>query len=237
MFVKKKIDIPLDIWFTKHTKLYQEHIPNSIGAKLVCFDDRFTLPTKIFAGNNCVNDFIKWVFTQQKRIYQKIENHFNKKLKMSEEDENNYQNSQNCWICNQKIIKDKVRDHCHITGKFRGSAHKECNSKLRIPRKLPIIFHNLEGYDGHIIFKELNNFKDIDMRVITKLSEKYTSIIINRSIIFLDSLQFYKASLDNLAGNLQDCDFKHSLSEFPSDKLDIFRKKDSIWKGRFFWKI
>ena len=147
---------------------------------------------------------------------------------MSEEDENNYQNSQNCWICNQKIIKDKVRDHCHITGKFRGSAHKECNSKLRIPRRLPIIFHNLEGYDGHIIFKELNNFKDIDMRVIPKLSEKYTSIIINRSIIFLDSLQFYKASLDNLAGNLQDCDFKHLLSEFPSDKLDIFRKKDSI---------
>ena len=147
---------------------------------------------------------------------------------MSEEDENNYQNSQNCWICNQKIIKDKVRDHCHITGKFRGSAHRECNSKLRIPRRLPIIFHNLEGYDGHIIFKELNNFKDIDMRVIPKLSEKYTSIIINRSIIFLDSLQFYKASLDNLAGNLQDCDFKHLLSEFPSDKLDIFRKKDSI---------
>ena len=147
---------------------------------------------------------------------------------MSEEDENNYQNSQNCWICNQKIIKDKVRDHCHITGKFRGSAHRECNSKLRIPRRLPIIFHNLEGYDGHIIFKELNNFKDIDMRVIPKLSEKYTSFIINRSIIFLDSLQFYKASLDNLAGNLQDCDFKHLLSEFPSDKLDIFRKKDSI---------
>ena len=147
---------------------------------------------------------------------------------MSEEDEKNYQNSQNCWICNQKIIKDKVRDHCHITGKFRGSAHRECNSKLRIPRRLPIIFHNLEGYDGHIIFKELNNFKDIDMRVIPKLSEKYTSIIINRSIIFLDSLQFYKASLDNLAGNLQDCDFKHLLSEFPSDKLDIFRKKDSI---------
>ena len=135
----KRIDIPLG----KYTKLYQEHTPNSIGAKLVCIDDRFTLPTKIFAGNNCVNGFIKWVFIQQKRINQIIDNHFNKKLKMSEEDENNYQNSQNCWICNQKIIKDKVRDHCHITSKFRGPAHKECNSKLRIPRKFPIIFHNL----------------------------------------------------------------------------------------------
>ena len=71
----------------------------------------------------------------------------------------------------KKKIKDKVRDHCHITGKFRGPAHKECNSKLRIPRKLPIVFHNL-GYDGHIIFKELNNFDNIDIQVIPKSSEK-----------------------------------------------------------------
>ena len=128
---------------------------------------------------------------------------------MLEEDENNYQNSEICWICNQEIIKDKVRDHCHITSKFRGPAHKECNSKLKIPRKIPIIFHNLEGYDGHLIFKDLSNFDNIDIQVVPKSSEKYMSIIINRNIIFLDSLQFYKASLDTLEGNLQDTDFKH----------------------------
>ena len=66
---------------------------------------------------------------------------------MTIEDEDNYQNSQDCWTCNEKIVKnkDKVRDHCHITGKYSGSAHSECNLKLKIPRKLPIIFHNLEG--------------------------------------------------------------------------------------------
>ena len=53
------------------------------------------------------------------------------------------------------------------------------------------------------------------------------SIIINRNIIFLDSLQFYKSSLDTLAGNLQDSDFKHLLSEFPPDALDLLRKKDA----------
>ena len=143
-----------------------------------------------------------------------IDNHFNKKLKMTSEDENNYQNSEICWICSPKIIKDKVRDQCHITGKFRGAAHKECNSKLRIPRKLPIIFHNLESYDGHIIFKELNNFDNLDIQVIPKSSEKYMSIIINRNIIFLDSFQFYKGSLHSLAGNLQNSDFKHLMSEF-----------------------
>ena len=53
------------------------------------------------------------------------------------------------------------------------------------------------------------------------------SIIINRNIVFLDSLQFYKGSLDSLAGNLQDSDFKHLISEFPSDKLELLRKKDA----------
>ena len=89
------------------------------------------------------------------------------------------------------------------------------------------MFHNLEGYDGHLIFRELNKFKDIDIQVIPKSSEKYMSIIINRNIIFLDSLQFCKASLDTLAGNLEDKDFKHLMSEFPEDKLKLLRKKDS----------
>ena len=142
-----------------YIKLYQKHIPNSIGAKLVCTDNRFTLPTKMFTGSSCGKEFLQWVFEQQKYCNKIINEHFNKKLKMTIEDENNDQNSENCWICDERIInnKDKVRDHFHITGKFTGATHKGCNSKLRIPRKLPIIFHNLEGYHGHIIFRELNN--------------------------------------------------------------------------------
>ena len=146
---------------------------------------------------------------------------------MTIEDENNYQNSQDCWICNEKLDKDKVRDHCHITGKYRGAAHSQCNLKLKIPKKLPIIFHNLEGYDGHIIFKELNNFNNIDIQVIPKTSERYMSIIINRNIIFLDSLQFCKEKLDKLASNLNNEDFKHLMSEFPIDKLEILKRKDA----------
>ena len=50
-----------------------------------------------------------------------------------------------------------LKDHCHVTGKFIGAAHNKYNLKWGIPKKLPIIFYNLQGYDGHIIFKELNN--------------------------------------------------------------------------------
>ena len=90
----------------------------------------------------------------------------------------------------------------------KSPAHKECS---KIPRKLPIIFHNLEGYDGHLVFRELNNFKDIDTQVIPKTNGRYMSIIVNNSLVFLDSLQFCEASLDSLAENLEDKDFKHLL--------------------------
>ena len=84
--------------------------------------------------------------------------------------------------------------------------HKFKNSK----KKLPIIFHNLQGYDGHIIFKKLNNF-NVDIGIIPKGIDKYMSIIVNRHITFIDSLQFYSSSLDTPASNLEDNDFKHLI--------------------------
>ena len=138
---------------------------------------------------------------------------------MTNEDEEIYHNSHICWICKQELNTDIVRDHCHVTGKCRGAAHNKCNLKLRIPRKLPIIFHNLQGYDGHIIFKELSNF-DVDIAVIPKGIDKCMSIIVNRHITFIDSLQFYNSSLDTLASNLKD-------EEFGIDKLELVKRKDA----------
>ena len=100
--------------------------------------------------------------------------------------------------------------------------------KIKDAKKTSNYFHNLEGYYGHLIFRELNNFKDIDIQVSPKTDERYMSIIVN-NIIFLDSLQFLKASLDTLAGNLEDSDFKHLLSEFLEDKLEFLRKKTHIY--------
>ena len=145
---------------------------------------------------------------------------------MTNEDEKIYNNSQICWICKEKLNADKVRDHFHVTSKFRGAAHNKCNLKLRIPRKLPIVFHDLQGYDGHIIFKELNNL-DVDISVIPKGTDKYMSIIVNRYITFIGSIQFYNNSLDTLASNLNDKDFEYLLSEFGIDKLEILKRKDA----------
>ena len=137
-----------------------------------------------------------------------------------------YNNSHIFWICKQELNMDKVRERCHVTGKFRGAAHNKCNINLRLPRKLPIIFHNLQGYDENIIFKELNNF-NVYIAVIPKGIDKYMSIIVNRHITFIGSLQFYNGSLGTLASNLNNENFKYLISEFVIDKLEILKRKDA----------
>ena len=103
-----------------------------------------------------------------------MKKHFNKNLIMSEKDEEEFQSSNTCWIC-KKLIDDedeKVRDHCHITGKFRGAAHWNCNINLQLTKEAFVIFHNLRGYGCHLIFDELKNF-DMKIDVIPNRLEKY----------------------------------------------------------------
>ena len=90
-----------------------------------------------------------------------VKKRFNKPLVMTENDEMRFKLMDKCHICGEKHTdKDvRVRDHCHITGKFRGSAHQECNLKLRIKPenlKIPVIFHNLRGYDSHFIMQQIS---------------------------------------------------------------------------------
>ena len=74
------------------------------------------------------------------------------------EEEDLFQKSNNCWICKKLIDndEDKVRDHCHISGKFRGAAHKICNLNFKLTKKVPVIFHNLRGYNSHSIFNKFH---------------------------------------------------------------------------------
>ena len=85
-----------------------------------------------------------------------------------------FQQSKSCWICEKLIDNDeeKVRDHCHITRKFRGAAHWSCNINLELTKKVSIIFHNLKGYDSHLIFCELDKF-DVKISEIPNGLEKY----------------------------------------------------------------
>ena len=156
----------------------------------MCVDDRFTLPSIISKSKDCINKFITWVLDKQKWTKQITKQYFNKRLIMTSEDEEIYNNSHITWICKQELNTDKVRDHFHVTGKFRGAALIGTTEVL------------------HIIFKEQNNF-NVDIDAILNGIDKYMSIILKWHIKFIDSLQFYNGSLDTLALNLKDEDFKY----------------------------
>ena len=103
-----------------------------------------------------------------------MEEHFNKNLIMSYKEEEQFQSSKTCWICGKRVDNDdeKVRDHCHVTGKVRGAAHWICNINIQLNKNVPVIIHNLRTYDSHLIFDELKNL-NMQIDLIRKWLAKY----------------------------------------------------------------
>ena len=133
--------------------------------------------------------------------------------------------AEKCHICLKEFNDPrnrKVRDHCHYTGLYRGAAHNNCNLKYLIPDYIPIVFHNLSGYDAHLFIKELGRrFNKNDIGAIAENKEKYISFNVkinvkssgvkykdgtqvhkNIQLRFIDSCRFMTSSLDKLASNL-----------------------------------
>ena len=155
-----------------------------------------------------------------------IKNHFNKNLVMSAEDEERFQLSNKCWICDKLFDAgdNKVRNYRYVIGKYRGSAHWSCNINLGLTKKIPIIFHNLRGYDNHLIMQEIGKF-DVKVNVILNGLENYMDFTINNNLVFVDGMQFMNSSLHALVKNLSDNDFKYSSQEFGGDLLELLKQK------------
>ena len=79
---------------------------------------------------------------------------------------------------------------------------------LQSTKKVPVIFHNMRGYDNHLICNELKIF-DAKIDVIQNGLEKYMAFFLNKNLVFIDSMQFMNSSLDKLVKNLSDSDFKY----------------------------
>ena len=195
-----------------YTNKYQDHVLCSFSYKVACIDDRFSKPVVVFRGENAAYEFIKAIFKGYEYCKKVMKRHFNKNLIISEEEEHLSQQSNGCWICEKLIDNDdeKVRDHCHVTGKFRRAAHWSCNINLQLTKNVPIIFHNLKCYDSHLIFCELNK------SVVTNGLEKYMTFFLNKNLVFIDSMQFMNSSLDKLVKNLSNEDFKYLVEDLGS---------------------
>ena len=101
-----------------------------------------------------------------------------------------------------------------------------CNINLQLTKKVLVIFHNLRGYDSHLIFHEPKKF-DVKIDVIPNGLEKYMAFFLNKNLVFFDSMQFMKSSLEKPVKNLSDNDFKHLTEEFGSKFLELLKQKDA----------
>ena len=227
-----------------YTEAYQKHTDCGYGYKVVCcYDDKYSKPVQIYRGENAIHKFMENMLEEVNWCKSKMKKHFNKPLKMTKEDEKDFQKAIKCHICDQQYTdKDiRVRDHCHITGKFRGSAHQDCNLKLRIKPdniKIPVIFHNLRGYDSHFIMQQIGEiakkhaYKNkrgeechMNINCIPNNMEKYLAFMLGNHLVFLDSLQFMNSSLDNLIKNLPDEAFKYTKQEFEKEQFNLMKQK------------
>ena len=216
----------VEIYEGFYSKKYHNHISCSFAYKVVCVDDRFSKPIVVCRSENATYEFIKTILKEYEHCKKVMKKHFNKNLIITEEEEE-FQLSNTCRICKKLIDNDdeKVRDHCHVTGRFRGAAHWSCNINLQLTKKIPVIFHNLRGYDSHLIFCELNKF-DVKISVIPNGLEKYMAFFLNKNLVFIDSMQFMNSSLEKLVKNLSDNDFKYLAEEFGFKNLELLIEKD-----------
>ena len=210
---------------------------------MCCYDDKYSKYTRIYRGENAVYKFMEKMLEEVEYCKAVIKKRFNKPLVMTGVDEHHFKTMDGCHICGEKYTdKDvRVRDHCHITGKFRGSAHQERNLKLRIKPenlKIPIIFHNLHGYDSHFIMQQIGEIankhgytnkkgekQDLNINAIPNSMEKYMVFMLGNHLTFIDNFQFMSSSLDKLASNLPKDDLIYTSKAFKGKRLDLLSKK------------
>ena len=196
---------------TEKTKKVQKHHACSFTYFIVSRIPGITFEPKEYVGKNAGERFLTEL---QNDYYTKIKpliDH-DKEMIFDDEAEIAFDDATECHICSKTFEneKDKVRDHCHFTGKFRGAAHLNCNLQYKISKqkyKLHVIFHNLRGYDAHLLMQSVQK-KHGKITVIPTNMEKYISFSIG-PLKFLDSMQFLTSSLEKLASALQPHQFEN----------------------------
>ncbi|CAB3989883.1 Gastrula zinc finger, partial [Paramuricea clavata] len=207
------------------TDLYQTHKACSFGLKTVChYDDKYSGEYMSYVGEDAALVFLKTVLKESFKCRDMVNKIFKKKMVITPEEEAEFWKTRNCSICGNDLGEDRVRDHDHVTGLYRGAAHNICNLKYRITWKVPVVFHNLRGYDSHLIIQEIGKFK-MNINVIPNTMEKYISFSLGKNIVFIDSIQFMASSLEALVSNLSPEDFKIVGKRWKGEDFNLVTQK------------
>ncbi|XP_028417042.1 uncharacterized protein LOC114541307 [Dendronephthya gigantea] len=203
------------------TEKYQHHQPCGFSYIVVSDHEKYSKPPVVYRGEDAVDKFLECLEEEQKYIQEKLD--WVEPMRIEREEEQAFQDAVNCHICGFELGADRVRDHCHLTGKYRGAAHNVCNLNYSFNGRVPVILHNLRGYDSHLIMQGLGKLKDKKINCIPNNTEKYISFSID-NLDFIDSLQFMNASLEKLVSNLA----KDGVDKFPTLKKYIDSDKTPL---------
>ncbi|XP_022784021.1 uncharacterized protein LOC111324675 [Stylophora pistillata] len=230
-----------------YTEKKSQHIPVSFCYYIVCsFDDRYSKRVEYTAkseNEDVAQKFVESLEAEVKSIY---EDHPPKKMIFTDSDAVEFENATCCWLCGEDFEegKDKVRDHCHYTGKFRGAAHNSCNLKFQRPKFIPVVLHNLANYDAHLFVRNLG-VSEGEIDCIPNNEEKYISftkhVVVDkffkednklveekRELRFIDSFKFIASGLDKLVANLAKKGkpfFQNTRKYYSGEKLNLLMRK------------
>ena len=206
-----------------NTQNTQEHEACSY-CYLVVRSDGKTEPPVEYRGPNAAERFLRSLKEKERKIKRVLARP--KAMRMTENDRQAHKAATDCHVCDKPLEGDSVRDHCHITGNYRGAAHNACNLKLRIdPKKLaiPVVFHNLRGYDSHFLMQAMSKIRPpqdkergYKLSCIPNNTEKYISFSLGQ-LCFIDSAQFLLASLDKLVAANQPDAFRITARYEPDE--------------------
>ena len=176
-----------------YTKQYQKHRPCGFCYYIKCTNDEVFPPllrhyTIGKQDENIGKIFVEKLESDIKEIYCKFK--FKEDMRITQGQEQEFQSETVCHICEKPLNNDKVRDHCHLTGRYRGAAHNHCNLGYKLPKFYPVIFHNLSGYDTDMFIKDLAETPG-EISCIAKTEEDYISF---SKTIVVDT--FWKETLE-----------------------------------------
>ena len=223
---------------------YQKHEPSGFCLYIKGIDPNTKFEPILYTKTKSTDDISKIFVNELAKVTNKIYNDFYCRpmpLKLTPDEQISFDKAETCHICKKELLTDKVRDHCHFTGQYRGAAHNSCNLQCRKPMIIPVIFHNLQGYDAHLFIKQLACLPG-ELNCIPSTEEKYISlskkikvdeyksrrtgetVSLYFEIRFIDSFKFLLTSLANLVGNLQPDDF-HNTKEIFRENVELLTRK------------
>lgn len=224
ILAEPKDPVSTDTDWTKKTK---DHICCGYAYKVVCtYDEKYSKPVELFRGPGAAKKFLHRMLEEAKYCARVRRSLTKRDMYMSKAEVVEYGKSEECYVCGLAYtdMDPKTRGFCKADGSYISAVHRSCVKSLEMTDRIPVIFHNLRGYDSHFIMQEIGSF-GMEVGVIPNNMERYMSFTLGKQLCFIDSFQFMSSGLDGLVKNLQKDELRFTSEVFSEGRLDLVSRK------------